>query len=66
MFQHLEDTLFRSNDSTTLYHKTAMLWYHMKHQTRCDHYCDVISYLGNGLDLTNELGNPPFLLLKSD
>ena len=43
-FQHLEDTLFRSNDATTLYHVTAMLWYHMKNRLfskRCDHYCDV-------------------------
>ena len=26
----LEDSLFRSNDATTLYHVTAMLWYDMK------------------------------------
>ena len=31
-FQHLEDTLLRSNDPTKLYHVTAMLWYHMKHR----------------------------------
>ena len=31
-FQHLEDTLFRSNDATTVYQVTAMLWYYMKHR----------------------------------
>ena len=31
-FQHLEDSLFRSNNATTLYHVTEMLWYHLKHR----------------------------------
>ena len=30
-FQHLEDSLFRSNNATTLYLVTEMLWYHLKH-----------------------------------
>ena len=31
-FQHLGDSLLRSNKATILYHVTAMLWYHTKHR----------------------------------
>ena len=76
------DLVFGRVDTTTLYHVTAMLWYHVKHQycwTRCSHYCDVKSYHGNrkalqkqainGFNcsyLKNECNDSNFLLHKNN
>ena len=46
-FTTLRDHLIRRVVTRTLYHVTAMLWYHIKHQLKCAQYCDVIGYHDN-------------------